>query len=130
MIADDVLAFTFSPDGQALYVLRISGDQSSLSWLSLAADSPPEQLIASPYSGRTLRGNHRVLVIDHWNSQDGSGNLELVDLPSGARQVLAHAVTDLAGSGSADGAARVLYSVRGRFASGQDGLWETTLPAP
>lgn len=132
MIADDVFSFAFSPDGQALYIVRITGEggQFSLSWLSLAADSPSEQLIANPYSGATLRGNQRVLVIDHWNTQDGSGNLDLVDLRSGARQVLAHAVTGLAGSSSVDGAARVLYSVRGRFASAQDGLWETTLPAP
>ena len=71
-----------------------------------------------------------MLVIDHVNSQDESGNLELVDIASGTHQVLAHAVTDLAASGSVDGAARVLYAVRGRFASGQDGLWQTTLPAP
>jgi hypothetical protein len=44
--------------------------------------------------------------------------------------LLAHAVTDFAATGSVDGAARVMYAVRGRFASGQDGLWQTTLPAP
>jgi hypothetical protein len=130
MVASDVFNFTFSPDGQALFITRASGDQLSLSWLSLAADSPPEQLIADAFGGATRVGNQRVLVIDHWNTQDGSGNLELVDLASGTRQVLAHAVTDQAGSSSVDGAARVMYAVHGRFASAQDGLWQTTLPAP
>jgi hypothetical protein len=130
MVASGVLGFAFSPDGQALFITRLNGNQLSMSWLSLAADSPPEQLVADGFSGATLRGNQRLLIIDHWNTQDGSGNLDLIDLLSGTRQVLAHAVTDLAGSGSVDGPARVLYSVRGRFASAQDGLWETTLPAP
>ncbi len=130
MVASDVPIFTFSPDGQALLIIRAHGNQLSLSWLSLAAGSPPEQLIADAFSGAALLGNQRVLLIDHWNTQDGSGNLDLVDLSSGTGQVLAHAVTDLAGSGSVDGAARVMYAVHGRFASAQDGLWQTTLPAP
>lgn len=130
MVADDVAGFSFSPDGRALFITRISVDHLSLSWLLLGASSLPEQPIADAFSGATLRGNQRVLLIDHWNTQDQSGDLELVDLLSGTRQVLAHAVTDLAGSGSVDGAARVMYAVHGRFASAQDGLWQTTLPAP
>ncbi len=131
MVASDVLGFTFSPNGQALFITRAHGNQLSLSWLSLlGADPPSEQLLADTFSGATLRGNQRVLVIDHWNTQDGSGNLDLVDLLSGTHRVLAHAVTDLAGDGSVDGAARVMYAVHGRFASAQDGLWQTTLPAP
>lgn len=130
MVANDVLGFAFSPDGQSLFMGHANGGQFSLGWLSLAADSGPEQLIADAFSGTTVRGNQRVLLLDHWNTQDGSGNLDLVDLPSGTSQVLAHAVTDVAASGSVDGAARVMYAVHGRFASAQDGLWQTTLPAP
>ena len=130
LLATGVLAFAFSPDGQAIFVTRASGDQRSLSWLSLAGDSPHEQMIADAYSGAVAHGNRRVLVIDHWNGQDASGNLELVDLSTGAHQVLAHAVTDFGTNGSVDGAARVVYAVHGRFASAQDGLWQTTLPAP
>jgi len=131
LVAYGVVGFTFSPDGQGIFLTHFDGSQFSLSWLpSSAANSVSQPLLASAYGGAPVRGNQRVLVIDHVNSQDESGNLELVDIASGTHQVLAHAVTDLAASGSVDGAARVLYAVRGRFASGQDGLWQTTLPAP
>jgi hypothetical protein len=131
IVAYDVPAFTFSRDGQGIFIIRADSDHFSLSWVSsLASNSQHQQPIADAYNGDALRGNQRVLVIDHWNSQDASGNLELVDIASGTHQVLAHAVTDLAASGSIDGAARVMYAVRGRFASGQDGLWQTTLPTP
>ena len=131
LVAYDVPAFRFSPDGQRIFIIHSDSDHFSLSWVSsMASNSQHQQPIADSYSGVALRGNQRVLVIDHWNSQDASGNLELVDIASGRQQVLAHAVTGVAASGSIDGAARVMYAVRGRFASGQDGLWQTMLPAP
>jgi hypothetical protein len=130
LAAYDVDAFGFSPDGQRIFVSHSDGSQFSLSWVSSSFGPAQQTLIADAYSSGNVRGNQRVLIIDHWNSQDESGNLDLVDLASGTHQVLASAVTDVAAGSSVDGAARVLYAVRGRFASGQDGLWQTTLPAP
>jgi hypothetical protein len=131
IVAYDVGAFEFSPDGQRIFITRTDGSQFSLSWVSSSASGSVQQpLLADAYGGANLLGNQRVLVIDHVNSQDLSGDLALVDIASGTSQLLAHAVTDFAATGSVDGAARVMYAVRGRFASGQDGLWQTTLPAP
>ncbi len=129
-VASGLLTFSFSPDGQAIFVFRANGDQISLGRVSLENGSPDEQMLADASNGAVTRGNRRVLLIDHWNGQDASGNLDLIDVSSGAHQVLAHAVTDFAVDSTVDGAARVIYAVRGRFTSGQDGLWNTTLPAP
>ncbi len=124
------VGFTFSPDGQALFVSRANGDQLSLSWLSLAADSPPEQLIADALGGRNparqpARAGHRPLEFAGRIGESGAGRSPQRRAPgAGSRGHRS------GGSGSVDGAARVMYAVRGRFASGQDGLWQTTLPAP
>jgi hypothetical protein len=122
--------FSFSPDGQSIFITRSSGGQLSLGWLPIDGDAPVERRLADAYSSGFASGNRRALLIDRWNEQDASGTLELVDLTTGGRQVIARAVTDFATSGSVDGAAHMIYAVRGRFASGQDGLWQTTLPAP
>ena len=82
------------------------------------------------YSGSLSRGDQRALFIDNWNGQDLSGTLALVDLMTGNRKVIAQAVTNFANDASVDGAARVDYTVRGRYASAQDGLWRITLPTP
>jgi hypothetical protein len=79
--------------------------------------------------GAGLRGDHRALFIDHYNTQDGNGELVLVDLATGARRSLARAVTGVAvadqtGAEGTD----VAYVVRGRAASSSDGLWRMTLP--
>jgi len=120
----------FSPDGGRIFISRLAGDQSSLGWISTGVDPPVERVIASAYGGAVAHGNQRALLIDRWSAQDASGSLALFDLDRGTRQELARAVTDSAVDASADGAARVIYAVRGRFASGQDGLWQTTLPPP
>ena len=70
-----------------------------------------------------------MLLIDHWNSQDGNGELTLIDIDSGARQRLARAVTDMTTAGNIDGeGTNVAYTIRTRVSSDRDGLWLTTLP--
>lgn len=124
------LSLAFAPDGQRIFISRVAGDQFSLGWVSTVEEPALEHVVAVAYGGAATRGNRRLLLIDRWNAQDSSGTLALLDLESGARQDLAQAVTDFAVDGSVDGAARLAYAVRGRFASGQDGLWQTTLPPP
>ncbi|HET6151274.1 MAG TPA: hypothetical protein VFH68_27300 [Polyangia bacterium] len=119
-----------SPDGRRVFIIRIAGEQLSYGWVSTVDQPAVEQVIASAHWQASRGGDHRALLIDRWNGQDASGSLGLFDLDRGTRQELARAVTDFAIDGSVDGEARVVYSVRGRFASGQDGLWQTTLPPP
>jgi hypothetical protein len=130
VVASGSLAGTrFSPDGTRLYMARTTSASVSLSWLDLTMSSPPEQTIADNYGGISRIANRRALFVDHWNSQDATGDLTLVDIPSGSRQRLAQAVTGFTASGDIDqGGSNVAYTVRGRVASGRDGLWLTALP--
>jgi hypothetical protein len=119
----------FSPDGTRLYMARTTSSSVSLSWLDLTMSSTPEQTIADNYGGISRVSNERALFVDHWNSQDATGDLTLVDIPTGARQRLAQAVTGFTAWGDIDqGGTNVAYTVRGRVASGRDGLWLTALP--
>ena len=122
--------FSFAPDGQAIFISRSTNGPLSLGWLPISGAPPVEQALADGYDGSIAAGNRRVLLTDRWNDQDASGTLTLIDLLDGSRQVIARAVTDFTVNHSIDGETRLVYAVRGRFASGQDGLWQTTLPAP
>jgi hypothetical protein len=126
----DLLSYGFSGDGRRMFLTRATGGELTLSWIDPTQDHPAESSIAGAFSDASIRGNRRVLLIDRWNTQDGSGTLELVDLDAGGRQVLARSVSDFTVDASVDGPARVVYVVHGRYASGRDGLWQTTLSAP
>ena len=57
-----------------------------------------------------------------------NGELVLVDRATGAAELLARSVTDLAVVWATDAAETdVAYAVRGRGSSSRDGLWLTTL---
>jgi hypothetical protein len=77
-------------------------------------------------------GRERVLALLHWVT-GGSGDLTMIDLPTGAHTRLAENVYSVAVDGSASGdllapGTRVGYLVRNRIASPFDGLWVTALP--
>jgi hypothetical protein len=119
----------FSHDGTKFFLARSSSSSVSLDWLDLTVSPPAEHQLVGDYAGFSAGGNRRLLVIDHWNTQDTSGELALIDVATGARQGLGRAVTDFATSGDVDGsAANVVYTVRSRVASPRDGLWLTALP--
>ena len=97
--------------------------------MDVTATPPVENILSTNRGDVGLLGNNRVLFVDHFNVQDGNGELVFVDLATGARQSLARAVTGVTVSGgSEDEGADVAYTVRGRAASSRDGLWLTTLP--
>jgi hypothetical protein len=121
----------FSGDATKLYIARSSTSSVALNWLDLTVTPPTEHLLANDYAGFSSGGNRRVLLIDHWNTQDTSGELALydVDVAGGNRQSLGRAVTDFAVSGDVDGTgANVAYAVRSRAPSPRDGVWLTALP--
>jgi len=121
----------FTSDEQRLIVARGGISGFSLSWIDLGVTPPAEHTIADNYGGFSRGGDHRILFVDHWNTQDGSGELALVDIESGKRVSLGRAVTEMTVYGGVDAAgATVAYAVRSRVASARDGLWLTTLPAP
>jgi len=97
--------------------------------VDVTASPPVEQILSANRGDIGLLGNRRTLFVDHFNVQDGNGELVLVDLATGARQSLARAVASVTVDGaSEDAGADVAYAVRGRAASSRDGLWLTTLP--
>jgi hypothetical protein len=119
----------FSGDGHRIFVGRGGTSNAGLSWLDPDESPPTEHLLADNYGGFSAIGNRRVLLVDHWNSQDGNGELTLIDLESGNRQRLGRAVTDMTTAGSVDDeGTSVAYTVRTRVSSDRDGLWLTTLP--
>jgi hypothetical protein len=123
------LGAVFSPDGNRLFLARRGVSEVAVSWMDVTAPAAPEQTLSTNYRSVGPFGNRRVLLIDHWNLQDASGDLVLVDLSSGLRQLLGRAVTEGAISGNVDaGSTDVAYAVRSRAASTRDGLWLTTLP--
>jgi hypothetical protein len=123
------LGGAFSGDGKRLYISHNGESSAALGWADVTASPPVENILSSNRGDIGLLGNNRVLFLDHYNVQDGSGELVFVDLATGARQSLARAVTGVTVSGSSeDEGADVAYTVRGRVASSRDGLWLTTLP--
>jgi hypothetical protein len=123
------LAAVFSEDGQRIYVDHVGESSNALGWVDPAASPPSETVLSTNFGPYGLLGNRRALFVDHFNRQDDNGELVLVDLTTGARESLAHAVTDVAVArgGEAEGT-DVAYSVRGRASSARDGLWLTKLP--
>jgi hypothetical protein len=121
----------FSPDSRLLYVTHYDST-TGLGWVDVAAPETPERILASNAGTIGVRGNRRALFVDHYNGQDGTGDLVLVDLSTGAQQLLARAVTGVAARGSTsevdEEGTDVAYSVRGRASSARDGLWLMTLP--
>ena len=124
------LSGAFSGDGQRLYISHNGESSAALGWVGRDGVAP----------GREHRFRRTAVTSACWEttacsssttttSQDGNGELVLVDLATGARQSLARAVTGVTVSGgSEDEGADVAYTVRGRAASSRDGLWLTTLP--
>jgi hypothetical protein len=125
----DIFGIGYSGDGRRVYIGRGGTSNAGLSWLDPTVSPPVEHLLADNYGGFSSVGSERVLLIDHWNSQDGSGELTLIDIDEDERQRIARAVTDMTTAGSIDGdGLSIAYTVRTRVASDRDGLWLTTLP--
>jgi hypothetical protein len=123
------LGATFSRDGLHLYVSHNGESSAALGWVDVTASPPVEQILSANRGDIGLLGDRRALFVDHYNVQDGNGELVLVDLATGARQSLARAVASVAVDGASEEAGTdVAYAVRGRAASSRDGLWLTTLP--
>jgi hypothetical protein len=120
----------FSADGRTIYVKRYEESRIALSWIDATA-SPPIERILSTNMGDVgmLYGDRRVLFVDHFNGQDANGELVLIDRATGATELLARAVTDVAIARASEDAGEtdVAFAVRGRGSSSRDGLWLATM---
>jgi hypothetical protein len=121
-----------SPDGRRVFLWRTSslemGATFSLSWLDLTTATPVENILSTNYNDGVF-GNRRIVITEHWNTQDGTGELVLLDPATGARTSVARAVSGFAIGGDVDAAGtRLAYAIRNRAASPRDGLWLATLP--
>jgi hypothetical protein len=120
---------SFTPDGQHLYVSHLAESTSALGWVDVNAATPTEVILSTNYGDVGVLGNRRALFVDHFNAQDGNGELVLVEPAAGASRTLARGVTTVAVPGRSDAEGTdVGYAVRGRAGSSRDGLWLTTLP--
>ena len=105
------------------------------SYLELLAESESVAEVASAVGG-FAGGSGRVLALAEVSSQDHTAQLMLIDLASGARDLVAARVVDFALSDPCDGAGCVRlgrgqsvgYLVRSREPSAHDGLWLHQLP--
>jgi hypothetical protein len=118
----------FSGDGRRIYASHLDVSTVALGWFDVAGSPPTEHILSTNHEEGARLGNRRALFIDHYNFQDGNGEMALADVETGTRQLLARAVTAITLSGGVDGEAAVAYAARGRGASSRDGLWLTTLP--
>jgi hypothetical protein len=118
---------TFTADGQHMYVAHVSESTSALGWVDVNAPSPTELILSTNYGDVGVLGDRRAVFVDHWNVQDGNGELVVMEPGTGMTETLARGVTAVAVSNTAEGA-DVAYTVRGRAASSRDGLWLATLP--
>ena len=126
---DTMVGAGFSRDGQRLFISHNGASNAALGWVDVAASPPVENILSTNRGDVGLLGNRWALFVDHFNAQDGNGELVLVDIATGTRQSLARAVTGVALAGvSEDAGTDIAYAVRGRAASARDGLWLTTLP--
>jgi hypothetical protein len=124
----DLSGAHFSADSRFLIVLHW-GEKVAMGVVDLQQDQLAEQQLTDSGWTATL-GARRLLALTAWNTQDLSGRLELIDLVTGTRTLIAEPVTDFALAGSVDAAATLAYAVHTRFPSDHDGLWLTTLPEP
>ena len=78
---------------------------------------------------RPATGPRWVIVGYELSSQDDTGTLGVVDWRTGEKRPISPSVVDYIASGlpSSDRRVNVLYRVRGRTASPQDGIWAATL---
>ena len=126
---DSMLGATFSRDGQRLFISHNGESSAALGWADVVASPPVEHILSTNRGDIGLLGNRWALFVDHFNAQDGNGELVLVDLAADTRQSLARAVTGVAIAGATEAEGTdIAYAVRGRAASSRDGLWLTTLP--
>jgi hypothetical protein len=122
-------------DGHRLELL-IGGD---LVWIDLATDPPEEHPIAERVFGYNPEGYR--LTAELWpdlssawqvigygfSAQDGTGTLGLVNRDTGVARSISPSVAWGYGVYDVARSQRVLYLVRGRTPSAQDGLWLATI---
>jgi hypothetical protein len=119
----------FTPDGQRVYVSHVEESTAALGCVDVGAPAPAERILSTNYGDVALLGSRRAVFVDHFNAQDGNGELVLVELATGVTRSLARAVTSVAVAGRQEAEGTDLaYAVRGRAGSSRDGLWLTTLP--
>ena len=119
---------------------QLAGD---LAWVDVHDDPVRLHYIAEKVFGTATDIGGWVVIGDELSRQDESGTLSLVDPQSGARRMISREVEDYVVLGMAptsplmsppdatldNGPVRILYKVRGRNPSSQDGIWIATVTA-
>jgi hypothetical protein len=108
--------------------LRLDRD---LAWLDVHDDPVKMHYVADQVFDRPIDFDTRVLIGYEYSEQDGTGSLGLIERASGAKRLIStQVVTYLPiAPSSADSPVRdyIVYLVRGRNPSPQDGLWVATI---
>jgi hypothetical protein len=100
-------------------------------WVDVRDDPVKMHYVAEQSFGPAIDYDRQVLVGYQLNSQDGTGTLGLVDRETGDKRPISPQVVDYmtVSPSAADSPVRsyVIYLVRGRNPSAQDGLWIATI---
>jgi len=104
---------------------------TDLAWLDVRDDPVKMHYVAERVFGKPAAGSRWLVTGYDLSSQDGTGTLGVVDWQSGQKRPISPAVVDfiLSSQDSSDRPLNILYLVRGRSASSQDGIWAATIDA-
>jgi hypothetical protein len=117
--------------------LRLDSD---LAWVDVRDDPVKMHYVAEQVFDQTIDFDRQVVIGYDFSAQDGTGSLGLVDRDTGAKRLISSQVVTYEptrpSSSDSPVADYIVYLVRGRNPSSQDGLWVATIskddvgPAP
>jgi hypothetical protein len=104
---------------------------TDLGWLDVRDDPVKMHYVAERVFGRPSTGARWLVTGYDLSTQDGTGTLGVVDWRFGQKRAISPAVADFLVSSDQSGVRplNIVYLVRGRGASSQDGIWAATIDA-
>jgi hypothetical protein len=104
---------------------------TDLAWLDVRDDPVKLHYVAEHVFGTPSTGPRWLVTGYGRSSQDGTGTLGVVDWQTGDKHRISPAVLDfiVSSRNSSTRPLNIVYQVRGRSASSQDGIWAATIEA-
>ena len=102
---------------------------TDVAWLDVRDDPVNLHYVAEGVFGRPTAGPRWLVIGYELSSQDGTGTLGVVDWQNGDKHPISPSVLDfiVSSSRSSTRPLNIVYRVRGRSTSPQDGLWAATI---
>jgi hypothetical protein len=115
--------------GPSRLELRLARD---LAWIDVHEDPVKMHFVAEQVFGESIDYGATVLIGYEFNDQDGTGRLGIVEREGGGKRLISTQVVTyeiVAPTNRDDSRRHVVYLVRGRNPSSQDGIWVATITA-